>query len=178
MSADANPSTLTKSSAPRPGLAALLLLAALGHGPARSEDVRLLPDVIGAAEIYGADPNSGLALGGRDPVSYHTERDPSAGAADREASWAGLAWRFARDANRAAFLRSPEAFAPRIGGYDAEAAGDGRLVGADPDIFLTAGGRVYLFRTAASRARFAADPGAAARAEAAWLRMRPGLVRG
>lgn len=144
----------------------------------RAEDLRLLPDVIGTAQIYAADGNTGLALGGRDPVSYQIDGRPIPGSANLEASWAGLAWRFAREANRAAFLRAPETLAPRIGGYDADAAAGGRLVEADPEIFLTAGGRLYLFRTAASRARFVADSGTGPRAEAQWLELRRGLVRG
>ena len=156
-------------------IAALFVLSA---SAARAEDPRLLPDVLGASELYAPDPNSGLALGGRDPLSYQLDGLPRPGVRVAEAIWRGVAWRFASDANRAAFLRDPNAFAPRIGGYDAQAAAAGLLVEADPDIFLIRSGRLYLFRTLASRDRFAADLAAAARAEAEWLRLQGLVVKG
>ncbi|NNM73652.1 YHS domain-containing (seleno)protein [Enterovirga aerilata] len=155
-----------------------LLLLAFPAASAKPGATALLPEVLGAAEFYAADPLSGLALHGRDPVTYQLEGAPAAGGREHEAVWAGLGWRFATAANRAAFLRSPEVFAPQIGGYDAAAAAEGRLVEADPDIFLVRAGRLYLFRTRAARTRFEADPGEAARAESNWSRLQKVLVRG
>ena len=159
-------------------LAAALCCLSFGAANARPGDALLLPEVVGTAQFYAADPNSGLALNGRDPVSYQLDGRPRAGAAGNETVWSGLGWRFSSAANRAAFMRSPEAFAPRIGGYDAEAAAEGRLVEADPDIFVVQGGRLYFFRTAAARARFLADPLRARQAEARWSDLQGVLVRG
>jgi hypothetical protein len=156
------------------GCLSLLLLGAT----AGAEDLALLPEVLGTSQFYAADPNSGLALGGRDPVVYQIEGTPRGGVRGQETLWGGVAWRFASEANRAAFLRSPELFAPRIGGYDAEAAAQGRLVEASPDIFLLRAGRLYLFRTDASRERFKASAEAASRAEANWPKLQGVLVRG
>ena len=161
----------------RPLLGGCLSLLLLG-GTAPAHDLALLPEVVGTAQFYAADPNSGLALGGRDPVVYQMEGMPRGGVRGQETLWRGVAWRFASEANRAAFLRSPELFAPRLGGYDAGAAAEGRLVEASPDIFLLRSGRLYLFRTEASRERFKASAEAASRAEANWPKLQGVLVRG
>ena len=112
-----------------------------------------------------------LTLNGFDPVSYFLEGGPAAGSARFELSWGGRVWRFANGANREAFRDDPPAYAPRLGGFDAAGILEGRLVDADPLVFAVIGERLYLFRDDGRRVRFLAEPGSAARAEAAW----PGL---
>jgi hypothetical protein len=136
-----------------------------------------LPTVVGAADIYASDTASGLALGGFDPVTYFLPQGPQPGRAGLETLWGGVAWRFSSEANLAAFKANPAAYAPRVGGYDAQAAALGRVVDSRPDIYLVRNDRLYLFRTDAGRARFLADPTLAARSEEAWLTLRAGLVR-
>ena len=127
--------------------------------------------------MYQQDKGSGLALGGADPVSYFLPEGPRPGRPDLELVWSGVAWRFASQANRAAFESDPVSYAPRIGGYDALAASLGRIVDADPAIFFIGRQRLYLFRNEASRARFQADEGVAARSEERWSGLKGGLVR-
>lgn len=136
-----------------------------------------LPAVVGAADIFASDPTSGLALDGFDPVTYFLPEGPRPGQAGLEALWGGVAWRFSSEANLAAFKANPTAYAPRIGGYDAQAASLGRVVDSRPDIYLVREDRLYLFRTDAGRARFLADPSLASRSEEAWLTLRATLVR-
>jgi YHS domain-containing protein len=109
-----------------------------------------------------------LTLNGFDPVTYFLDDGPRPGTARYELSWGGRVWRFSSGANRAAFRDDPEAYAPRLGGYDAAGILEGRLVDADPMVFAVIGDRLYLFRDAARRARFLAEPGLAGQAEAAW----------
>jgi hypothetical protein len=109
-----------------------------------------------------------LALNGYDPVSYFMPDGPQAGSPRLEAGWGGRAWRFAIESNRAAFRRDPAVYAPRLGGYDAAAVLEHRIVGADPTVFAILDGRLYLFRDGERRARFLADPALARQAEAAW----------
>lgn len=109
-----------------------------------------------------------LTLNGFDPVSYFLEGGPQAGLPRFELSWSGRVWRFSSGANREAFRDDPSAYAPRLGGYDAAAILEGRLVDADPLVFAVIGERLYLFRNAERRARFLAEPGLARQAEAAW----------
>ncbi len=175
-------------------LAALVALAlASVPGPARAQNPASpmpasptpasrtparLPAIVGATERQASDGRSGLGLSGYDPVSYGIDGEPRPGLARHEAVLGGLAWRFASEANRQAFLRDPDAFLPRTGGYDASQAADGRVAAADPLVFLVRAGRLYLFRSPEGRARFLADPAAPAAAERNWERLRAGLVRG
>ena len=122
-----------------------------------------------AGPARGQAPAGGLlGLSGFDPVSYFLPAGPHAGLADFEVRGRGRSWRFTSAANRAAFLRDPAVYAPRLGGYDVVGILDGRLVDADPFVFAVIGERLYLFRDAARRDRVAAEPGLAAQAEAAW----------
>jgi YHS domain-containing protein len=156
-------------------LQGLVLLACAGF-PARSD--ALLPPVLGASELYASERMSGLALEGFDPVTYRVEAAPRPGHSDHEYVWRGIAWRFANAANRAAFIRSPESFAPRIGGYDAERAASEIVVPGDPEIFAVRAGGLYLFRNEDHRRRFLADENLAGRAESSWQKLQPSLIQG
>jgi YHS domain-containing protein len=158
-----------------PALAFLLLASTFG--PARAENVALLPSAVGAVQTFVSEARSGLALSGYDPISFHLDGEAKPGLAAYELVWGGVGWRFSSAANRAAFLRDPRAFLPRIGGYDATAAASGLVVAADPRFHLVRGERVYLFRNEESRARFAADPSLALEAEARWPSLKGELVQ-
>jgi YHS domain-containing protein len=132
--------------------------------------------LVGVADEMAAHALSGLALGGFDPVSFHLGVTPRPGRADLDHVWSGAAWRFASEANRAAFLRDPWVYAPRLGGHDAEAAARGVLVDADPAIFTVREGRLYLFRNREGRARFKTEPALFDSAEARWHDLRRDLI--
>jgi hypothetical protein len=156
----------------------LLCLAGVTSGPpAWGEGAPAWPAVIGASELFQHDTASGVALQGLDPVTYFLREGPQPGCPDLELVWGGVAWRFASEANRAAFERDPASYAPRIGGYDAQAASLGRIVDASPAIYIVSGQRLYLFRNDASRARFLADEAVAALGEERWAEMTSRLVR-
>jgi hypothetical protein len=161
---------------PRNAFWVALVATGLSGVPAVGEGLRSWPSVVGATEVYQRDKVSGLALNGMDPVTFFLPEGPQPGRPDLELIWSGVAWRFASQANRAAFLGDPVSYAPRIGGYDAQAASLGRIVDADPAIFLVAGQRLYLFRNDASRARFLADEQVAARGEERWNGLKATLV--
>ncbi|ACL56678.1 YHS domain-containing (seleno)protein [Methylobacterium nodulans] len=144
----------------RRGLLSLAVAGPLAVGPEGAGPHSPLPP------LFAVDPLSGLALRGYDPVSYALGEWPVPGRAAYELAWAGLAWRFAGPANRAAFARDPEIYAPRLGGYDPVGIAEGRFVDADPLVALHRSGRLYLFRNEARRA--AADAVVIAAAEARW----------
>lgn len=158
-----------------PFLAAVAWLALVP--PARAEDSTALPPLLGTTERQGSHAGSGLGLSGYDAVSYFVESAPRPGDPRYETVWAGLAWRFASGADRAAFRRDPETFLPRVGGYDAVAAAEGRAVEADPLLFAIRAGHLYLFRTPENRDRFLAEPGSVEAAERGWSAILSGLVR-
>lgn len=111
---------------------------------------------------------SGFAVDGFDVVAYFIEGKASPGLPDYETTWNGVVWRFASRANQVAFERDPQIYAPRFGGYDAEAAMRGAPAQADPHVFAVTDGRLYLFRTEQGRARFAADGKALRAGEERW----------
>jgi hypothetical protein len=107
------------------------------------------------------DPNSGLAIGGFDPVAYFTEARPRLGIADHELSFAGAVWRFHNEGNRAAFAADPAVYMPRFGGYDPIAVARGASAPGHGELWSIADERLYLFFSAAARDVFAGDPASA-----------------
>lgn len=157
-----------------------LVAAGLAGSSAAATAQRRPPEpgpVVGTAEVFQVDDSTGFVLGGFDPVSYHLPEGAQPGRSPHELVWGGAAWRFASAANRAAFEASPAVYAPRLGGYDAEAMSRGRVVDANPAISLIHEGRLYLFRNDANRARFLADPQVASRAAERWIMVMRGLVQ-
>src|SRR3712207_5763771 len=144
---------------------------------ARAATLSSLPPVVGVTELFAVDELSGVALYGFDPVSYFLGEGPKAGLAEHEAIWSGVAWRFASAANREAFLRDPETYAPRFGGYDAAALAQGLTVQGNPLLSLVRPDGLYLFRSDHGRARFMADRSLAAKAAERWAGLKPELVQ-
>ena len=140
---------------------ALGVLAAFPFGAARSATPLPL-----AASI--------LALRGFDAVSYFFEggQGPVPGRSEFELGWNARAWRFATAANREAFRRHPDTYAPRLRGFDPAGILEGRLVDADPLIYAVlptvSGTGLYLFRNAANRSRIAEHTRLVIEAETRW----------
>lgn len=107
----------------------------------------LAPLPIGAAttEWVVIDRNTGLAIGGVDPVAYFTGNGPKAGRADLEFNYARAVWRFANEGNRSAFMANPEIYMPRFGGYDPVAIGRGVGAAGNPAMWQIEHQRLYLF---------------------------------
>lgn len=165
---------LTLSLAVVIGLAAGLLS---GHAAGASRTNALgLPPLVGLTERLPAHLYAGFGVDGFDPVSFFLPEGPRAGSARHEALHSGVAWRFASAANRAAFAAAPERFMPRLGGHDPVALAKGRLVQARARHFAVLDGRLYLFRSAETRARFLADPTLARASEQRWIAARRELV--
>jgi YHS domain-containing protein len=142
-----------------------LLLPLFGLGSAAIERAWAQP----LASYIEADPLTGLAIGGMDPVSYFTEGAPLGGRPDFEFSWMGAPWLFASEANREVFRRNPELYAPQFGGHGAMSMARGFVSSADPLIYTVYKQRLYLFYSASNREAFLLAPDAAAlRAEEHW----------
>jgi hypothetical protein len=119
--------------------------------------VSLLAGGAGAVttERIVADPNSGLAIYGFDPIAYFTDGTPVRGREDVELIFAGAVWRFRHESDRAAFLAHPDVYAPQFGGYDPVDVAKGRTIPGHPQIWLVRGQRLYLFASERNRATFA-----------------------
>jgi hypothetical protein len=147
------------------------------HVRATAATVASLPPAVGLTELFAPDGRSGVALSGFDPVTYFLTEGPQPGRPEHEIIWNGLAWRFATAANREAFVEDPEAYAPRLGGYDATAAAGGLIVEANPLLFAVTSEGLYLFRSDHARARFMSDGRIAHKAEERWSDLKRELLQ-
>ena len=147
--------------------AVVVCLALLGGGWRPSQAAALL-----------ADPSTGVAIFGYDPVSYQLDGAARGGSPAVTAQVEGVIWRFTSDANRNAFLDDPASYAPQLGGYDGAGLSRGFVAAGDPEIFAVLDGALYFFRSCGQshgvpRRRRDAGPGAPGLDRAA--RPRPAL---
>jgi hypothetical protein len=117
------------------------------------------PPPSGAAttEWIVVDRNTGLAIGGVDPVAYFDGNGPKVGRADLEFRYANAVWRFSNEGNLAAFKSNPDIYMPRFGGYDPVAIGRGVGAAGNPAVWQIENKRLYLFYDAASQKAFNDD---------------------
>ncbi len=101
-------------------------------------------DAGAAPEWMVGDPETHLAIGGYDPVSYFDEGAPKLGDARYEAEYHGAVFRFASEDHYRMFLANPDRYAPALGGYDAEAFIAGAYKQADPLDWAIVDGKLYL----------------------------------
>jgi YHS domain-containing protein len=85
-----------------------------------------------------------LALNGYDAVAYFTEGKAVEGSAEFAQAYLGAEWRFSNAANREAFAKAPEKFAPQFGGYCAWAVAHGYTANGDPTVWKVIDGKLYL----------------------------------
>jgi hypothetical protein len=116
-----------------------------------------------------------VGLVGYDPVSYFPEGGgkPAKGLISISAEYEGVTYRFATEAHKAAFLRSPAKYAPAFGGWCTWAVAElGKRVDVDPESYVVKDGRLLVFyRDPAldTRAKFLENPETLLRkAEANW----------
>ncbi len=103
-----------------------------------------------AAPSVWRDQASGFAIGGYDPVAYHTDLKPALGSEGVEHRWGGAVWQFMSVGNRDVFAMHPEFYAPRFAGYDPVALSKGLTVRGHPSVWAMYKTRVYLFRNVES----------------------------
>ncbi len=108
-----------------------------------------------------ADPHTGLAISGFDPVAYFTNAAAVPGRPEFELRLKGVIWRFRNEGNRAAFATDPDVFTPRFGGYDPMAVARGASAPGHPELWAIAEERLYLFYSAAARDAFISASGPA-----------------
>jgi YHS domain-containing protein len=111
-----------------------------------------------ATERIVVDWNSGLAIGGYDPVAFFTDGKAMLGRADFEFHYGGAVWRFCNVGNRAAFAERPDIYMPQFGGYDPTGVARGVAVSGNPNMWMISGQRLFLFYDQAGLEKFAADP--------------------
>ena len=91
----------------------------------------------------GADAR--LMLKGHDPVAYFTAGKPVRGETAIKSDYAGVTYRFASEANRAAFLAAPDKYVPQYGGFCAHGVAYAVKMGGDPQWWRIANGRLFIY---------------------------------
>jgi hypothetical protein len=111
-----------------------------------------------ANEQVVVDWRTGLAISGYDPVAYFTDGKPVEGSPDFELRYGGAIWRFANIGNRAAFAARPDIYMPQYGGHDPLGVARGLAVAGNPNAWLIASSRLFLFYNDDRRDKFVTDP--------------------
>ena len=117
------------------GFLAAFICATIGFAPAFAK--------------YWSDPATGLAIGGYDPVAYFTSRSARVGNDAFEVVWKGQFWRFANEGNKAAFIESPETYAPQFDGYGPISVSRGLPAAGNPHVWAIHQDLLYLFHNRA-----------------------------
>jgi hypothetical protein len=146
-----------------------MIMAVLGlAGPSRSA----------TTERIVIDRNSGLAIGGFDPVAYFTDAQALPGKDEFEQAVGEEVWRFRNAGNRAAFMADPQVYTPRYGGYDPTDVARGVAVAGNPLLWVINGERLYFFYRPEARDEFVRDrDGIVSTADRAWPAVLHLLVR-
>jgi len=136
------------------------------------------PPRVAAAEASHRSFNllgESVGLVGYDPVSYFPEGGgkPAKGLISISTEHEGVTYRFASEAHKAAFLKSPAKYLPAFGGWCTWAVAElGKRVDVDPESYVVKNGRLLVFyRDPAldTRAKFLESPDAMLKkAEANW----------
>jgi YHS domain-containing protein len=100
---------------------------------------------------------SNVAISGYDPVAYFSAHRPVQGSAMHKTTYQGGEFRFANEANRAAFVANPARYAPQFGGYCAWAVSQGYTAGIDPNAWAIVDGKLYLNYNTQIQARWQSD---------------------
>lgn len=95
-----------------------------------------------------------LAIKGYDPVAYFTMGKAEQGLPDIEHQWDERRYRFSRTEHRELFKADPVRYAPQFADYCAMALSEGELHEADPQNWLIADGKLYIFGEAYGPALF------------------------
>lgn len=98
-----------------------------------------------AAEAAPAVAGKRLALKGYDPVSYFTDGHPEQGLAEYQAAYDDATYWFKSTEHRATFAADPDHYAPQFRGYCTMTLSRGAKYEADPEAWVIADGKLYVF---------------------------------
>lgn len=100
--------------------------------------------ILGGVDPVNKSYFGGVALKGHDAVAYFKEGKPVKGSKEFQHQWMGATWFFKDAANRNAFAKEPEKYAPQFGGYCAWAVSRGYTADIDPASWKIVEGKLYL----------------------------------
>jgi YHS domain-containing protein len=113
-----------------------------------------------------------LAIGGYCPVAYVAMNKAVKPDGKFTATYMGKKWAFMNQDAKKMFEKNPEKYAPRYDGTCATAVAMGKHIGADPKIFATYKGALYLFSNKEAKAKFEDNPdGLLSMADKHWAKL-------
>jgi YHS domain-containing protein len=116
-----------------------------------------------------------LALSGYDPVSYFIDGHPEKGSAEYQASYDDATYWFKNAEHRATFIADPDHYAPLFRGYCTVTLSHGAKMEADPDAWVIADGKLYVFGSKEAVPVFRAQTaGIIEKATENWAKLRDG----
>jgi YHS domain-containing protein len=157
-------------------LAALFLCFMVAFPVAMAPGMTARAQALSLSDGIIADPLTGAALLGFDPVAYFIEKRAVSGKTSHQILYGGKVWYFASGANKNAFEANPELYLPVFGGHDPVAVAAGFIVAGSPEYFAIEKDRVYLFRHAESRDAFLRDASISATATSHWPQVKRDLA--
>ena len=87
-----------------------------------------------------------IALSGYDPVAYFEDGQPAKGSREFWFTFDDVVYLFRSAQHRDKFAADPERFAPQYDGYCAGAVSKGYKTEPDPEAWLIANGRLFVFQ--------------------------------
>ena len=98
--------------------------------------------------VADANPPEGrrIALSGYDPVSYFEDGQPAKGSREFWYAFDDVIYLFRSREHRERFAADPERFAPQYHGYCAAAMSRGHKAEPDPEAWIIANGRLFVFQ--------------------------------
>jgi YHS domain-containing protein len=100
---------------------------------------------LGVVETGSSAAEKRVALSGYDPVSYFTDGHPEKGSAEYSAAFDEATYWFKSAEHRALFVANPDHYAPQFAGYCSIMVSRGVKQEADPEAWVIADGRLYVF---------------------------------
>ncbi len=99
-----------------------------------------------AAQTEQVPEERRLALGGYDPVAYFEDGQPAKGAREFWFAFDDVVYLFRSAQHRDIFAADPERFAPQYDGYCAGGISKGYKAEPDPEAWLIANGKLFVFQ--------------------------------
>ena len=113
--------------------------------------------------------SDGVAIKGYDPVAYFIDLKPVRGSRRFEYVWMGAKWHFSSSEHRDLFIKNPEKYAPKYGGYCAYAVSRGSTADIDPESWTIVTSKLYLNISKKIRDKWSKDiPGNIQKADENW----------
>lgn len=100
-------------------------------------------DYLLPAQIHEVYEYRSKAIRGYDPCSFFLEGKAVKGIEMIAFSWQGSTWYFSTFANREAFTKTPEKYAPQYGGYCAYGIANGYKAQTDPTTWIIVNDKLY-----------------------------------